>query len=91
MVQLVKVASATPLLLRCEKYVVDTQTLFFFNLLSGGFTQVVWKSSTQVACAQAECAAGTIYNQKSTITVCRYSPPGNMQGQFSQNVGRRVA
>ncbi|KAG0073750.1 hypothetical protein BGZ90_011330 [Linnemannia elongata] len=62
-----------------------------FTPNAGGFTQVVWKSSTQVACAQAECAAGTIYNQKSIITVCRYSPPGNMQGQFSQNVGRRVA
>ncbi|KAG0284059.1 hypothetical protein BGZ96_011556 [Linnemannia gamsii] len=56
-----------------------------------GFTQVVWKSSTQVACAQAACAAGTIYSQASTITICRYAPPGNMQGQFAKNVGRPAA
>ncbi|KAF9147873.1 hypothetical protein BG015_010422 [Linnemannia schmuckeri] len=61
-----------------------------FSSNTGGFTQVVWKSSTQVACAQAQCAAGTIYSQASTITICRYSPPGNMKGQFVQNVGRRV-
>ncbi|KAG0316985.1 hypothetical protein BGZ97_006068 [Linnemannia gamsii] len=62
-----------------------------FSSNTGGFTQVVWKSSTQVACAQAACAAGTISSQPSTITVCRYAPPGNMQGQFSKNVGRPVA
>lgn len=91
MLQLVKVIGKTPSRQDVKKHVVDTHTLFFFALFSGGFTQVVWKSSTQVACAQADCAAGTIYNQKSTLTVCRYSPPGNMQGQFAQNVGRRVA
>ena len=44
--------------------------------------QVVWKSTTQVACAVANCAAGTIFSQPSNFVVCRYTPPGNYAGQF---------
>ncbi|KAJ3790196.1 CAP domain-containing protein [Lentinula aff. detonsa] len=56
-----------------------------FSSSTGHFTQVVWKSTTSVACATASCnflGNGTGY------LVCRYDPPGNYLGQFAQNVGR---
>ncbi|KIY71291.1 PR-1-like protein [Cylindrobasidium torrendii FP15055 ss-10] len=59
-----------------------------FSSETGHFTQVVWKNTKQVACAVGDCKAGTIFDQASKYVVCRYSPPGNYQGQFPQNVGR---
>ena len=50
--------------------------------LIDGYPQVVWKGSKQVACAIANCGAGTIFGQPSKMIVCRYSPPGNVLGQF---------
>ncbi|KAH9485645.1 Pathogenesis-related protein PRB1-3 [Psilocybe cubensis] len=62
-----------------------------FSSATGHFTQVVWKATTQVACASANCPAGTIFpTLPATYLVCRYSPPGNVMGQFRQNVGRHV-
>ncbi|KAJ3860063.1 CAP domain-containing protein, partial [Lentinula novae-zelandiae] len=51
-----------------------------FSSSTGHFTQVVWKSTTSVACAIATCnflGNGTGY------LVCRYDPPGNYLGQFA--------
>ncbi|KAK0473972.1 PR-1 protein [Armillaria novae-zelandiae] len=59
-----------------------------FSSATGHFTQVVWKSSKQVACAIANCKGGTIFQQPSKYIVCRYSPPGNFVGRFAENVGR---
>lgn len=54
----------------------------------GHLTQVVWKGTTSVGCATQFCAAGTIMSGwDSYFTVCNYSPPGNYQGEFAQNVG----
>ncbi|KAJ3509670.1 hypothetical protein NLJ89_g5095 [Agrocybe chaxingu] len=61
-----------------------------FSSTTGHFTQVVWKSTTKVACARATCASGTIFSQPSTYVVCRYNPPGNYAGQYAQNVGAPV-
>ncbi|KAH7052528.1 CAP domain-containing protein [Linnemannia elongata] len=61
-----------------------------FSAATGDFTQIVWKSTTQVVCVQAQCGACTIFSQPATFTVCRYTPPGNFPGQFPQNVGRPV-
>ncbi|PPQ92432.1 hypothetical protein CVT25_008653 [Psilocybe cyanescens] len=61
-----------------------------FSSATGHFTQVVWKGSKQVACALADCRAGTIFSQASKYLVCRYSPAGNVIGQFPANVGRHV-
>ncbi|KAK9807415.1 hypothetical protein WJX73_003337 [Symbiochloris irregularis] len=48
--------------------------------VSGHFTQVVWKGSTSVGCAAANCGEMTIF-------ACEYDPPGNYEGQYAQNVG----
>ncbi|KIK02478.1 hypothetical protein K443DRAFT_96764 [Laccaria amethystina LaAM-08-1] len=52
------------------------------------FTQVVWKSTTQVACAVAHCPAGTIFpDSASQYVICRYTPPGNVDGEFAHYDG----
>ncbi|KAF9105869.1 hypothetical protein BGX29_011176 [Mortierella sp. GBA35] len=61
-----------------------------FSEMTADFTQVIWKSTTQVACARVQRAAGSIFVLPSVFIVCRYTPPGNIPNQFAQNVGRRV-
>lgn len=51
-----------------------------FSGRTGHFTQVVWKSSTQLGCGKAKSSDGKVF------VVCNYNPPGNYQGQFPQNV-----
>lgn len=41
----------------------------------GHYTQVIWKSTTEVGCGNAVCADNT------QIWVCNYTPPGNFVGQ----------
>ena len=53
-----------------------------FGMNTGHFTQVVWKSSTQLGC----CVARGCTGQWKTVVVCQYTPPGNFQGQFQANV-----
>merc|ERR1719319_1759336 len=50
-----------------------------FSSTTGHFTQVVWAGTTLVWCATAK-------GSQWTYVVCNYGPPGNMQGQFNQNV-----
>ncbi|KAF5365072.1 hypothetical protein D9758_011019 [Tetrapyrgos nigripes] len=59
-----------------------------FSQNTGHFTQVVWKATNQIACAIADCPAGTIFQKSSRYVVCQYTPPGNYRGRFSANVGR---
>ena len=46
------------------------------------FTQVVWRATKQVGCAMANCEAPTPDGTNSVwkFFVCRYSPPGNING-----------
>lgn len=46
---------------------------------TGHFTQVVWKSTKQVGCGMAQCSDGA-------ILVCNYSPAGNLDGAYVENV-----
>jgi len=57
------------------------------NPAASHFTQVVWKSTTQVGCAVASC--GNIFPEtygNASYYVCEYSPAGNIIGQFPENV-----
>jgi len=47
----------------------------------GHFTQVVWKNTTKLGCAQA-------YSKSSKVlyTVCNYQKPGNYINRYHQNV-----
>ncbi len=53
----------------------------------GLFTQVVWKSSTQLGCARA---TRTGSSWTTTYIVCNYNPAGNYMGQFGSNVPRPI-
>jgi len=41
----------------------------------GHYTQMVWRTSTQVGCASVTCSNGKV------LVVCNYSPAGNTMGQ----------
>ncbi|KZW02713.1 hypothetical protein EXIGLDRAFT_419759 [Exidia glandulosa HHB12029] len=54
------------------------------NPQASHWTQVVWKSSTQVGCAVQVCSG--IFDQPANFYVCEYSPAGNFIGRFPENV-----
>ena len=54
-----------------------------FKLNTGHFTALVWKETTDVGCARCAGKDGKWYE---TYIVCNYKPPGNVQGQFADNV-----
>ncbi|CAD6581467.1 MAG: hypothetical protein CYPHOPRED_001584 [Cyphobasidiales sp. Tagirdzhanova-0007] len=65
------------------------------NPVYSHFTQVVWKASTQLGCFQATCStfvdgSGALVFPTEYLpakyTVCNYSPAGNVEGEFGQNV-----
>lgn len=51
------------------------------------FTQVVWSGSTELGCAVKSCQniAG-LPQSPAPLYVCEYNPPGNVDGQYAQNV-----
>jgi hypothetical protein len=63
-----------------------------FSSGTGHFTQIVWKSTTKVACAVKSCTHITGYAtmNNAKLFVCRYSPPGNLNTKtaFRENVQR---
>ncbi|MBL9020177.1 MAG: hypothetical protein JNL83_38685 [Myxococcales bacterium] len=50
-----------------------------FSMQTGHFTQVVWRSTTQIGCGMAQCKGNDIW-------VCEYDPPGNWEGRYKQEV-----
>ncbi|KAL1917800.1 uncharacterized protein VTP21DRAFT_3634 [Calcarisporiella thermophila] len=50
-----------------------------FSAATGHFTQIVWKGTRQVGCAEANCRGRKMY-------VCEYEPAGNVISRFPQNV-----
>jgi uncharacterized protein YkwD len=49
----------------------------------GHYTQIVWRSTTQVGCATKECDRNSPFAgfTRWQFWVCDYSPPGNFTGQ----------
>ncbi len=56
-----------------EKSLYTYNPVYSFDTNTGHYTQIVWRSSTQIGCGIASC--GT-----TNMIVCRYSPAGNMSG-----------
>lgn len=50
-----------------------------FSMKTGHFTQVIWRGSSQLGCGMSSCDGMDIW-------VCNYAPPGNMEGEYKQNV-----
>ncbi|SCU98324.1 LADA_0H12200g1_1 [Lachancea dasiensis] len=55
-----------------------------FSEKTGHFTQLVWEATTEIGCAYIDC--GDYYGQ---YTICNYNPPGNVAGQYQDNVKKR--
>ncbi len=51
-----------------------------FSSSTGHFTQVVWKSTSDVGCGLAISSDYKVY------AICQYSAPGNYANQFRTNV-----
>lgn len=63
----------------------------------GHFTQVVWKATTSLGCGTASSLnptpfiyEGNSYNFYEYYVVCRYSPAGNLDGAYGDNVGMPI-
>ncbi|KAA8912725.1 SCP-like extracellular protein [Sphaerosporella brunnea] len=57
-----------------------------WNPQAGHFTAIVWKSSSSVGCAAKKCAHIDGAGFGGWFFVCEYWTPGNVMGQFKQNV-----
>ena len=53
-----------------------------FSMETGHFTQVVWRATTQVGCGSVTCNGMDVW-------VCNYDPPGNVTGDYADNVQAR--
>ena len=51
-----------------------------FSMATGHFTQEVWKDTDTLGCGIGVASDNTVYG------VCNYTPQGNIEGQFEQNV-----
>ena len=50
-----------------------------FSMETGHFTQVVWRATARVGCGTSRCNGMQIW-------VCNYDPPGNVEGEYRENV-----
>ncbi|GLI60506.1 hypothetical protein VaNZ11_002669 [Volvox africanus] len=54
-----------------------------FSEATGHATQMLWIDTSEMGCATAQSPAGC---WQRTVYVCHYNPPGNVIGEFPQNV-----
>ncbi|KAK0233448.1 CAP domain-containing protein [Armillaria fumosa] len=50
------------------------------------FTQMVWKSTTELGCGYAKCSNIYADYGGGVLYVCNYNPAGNVEGEFADNV-----
>ncbi|MCU1282690.1 MAG: hypothetical protein JWM53_6236 [bacterium] len=50
-----------------------------FSMKTDHFTQVVWRGTTAVGCGRSQCNGMDVW-------ICQYDPPGNVEGQYRDNV-----
>jgi hypothetical protein len=50
-----------------------------FSMLTGHFTQLVWRETAQLGCGVGQCNGGMLW-------VCNYDPAGNVMGSYENNV-----
>jgi pathogenesis-related protein 1 len=50
-----------------------------FSMETGHFTQLVWVGSQHIGCGATTCGGLDVW-------VCNYDPPGNVEGQYRENV-----
>lgn len=50
-----------------------------FGMDTGHFTQLVWIGTTQMGCGMSQCNGMDLW-------VCNYDPPGNVDGEYRDNV-----
>jgi hypothetical protein len=59
--------------------------------VTGHFTQVIWRDSTRLGCAQKTCSLG---GNMGTLWACEYDPPGNFNadqpGVLNHNVPKPI-
>ncbi|KAF5096239.1 hypothetical protein D0Z00_002849 [Geotrichum galactomycetum] len=58
-----------------------------FSSNTGHFTQVVWRDSTEIGCAEVDCGSGW----GGPYLVCEYYARGNVIGWFEENVPRPLS
>ena len=51
----------------------------------GHFTQMVWRETTEIGCAERKITRENGWDY--TYSVCRYTPPGNWLGEYTEQVG----
>lgn len=59
-----------------------------FSEGTGHWTQLVWNGTTSVGCGAVDCDGVSGGNATGWYLVCEYYPPGNVEGEYAQNVGK---
>ena len=69
-----------------EKKYFDFKKAVFVSK-AGHFTQMLWKDVKEIGCARVmETSGDEDKTRMETFIVCMYKPPGNMKGEYGDNV-----
>lgn len=74
--QIVTPSMAVDVWVKEKEYYNHTDNSCLPDHRCGVYTQVVWRKSLQLGCAQATCV-----KEDASLTICFYDPPGNVVGE----------